>query len=135
MNQTVNAVLNFNKRAEVSEVAHPAFDGRAHGILLMQRIPRISSELPHAQRNAAFLRMHVQHHAVHMVANIHQLRGMLHAFGPRHFADVHQSLDALLQFDKRAVVSHADDASANVCADGITMFGVKPWIWRQLLEA
>ena len=54
---------------------------------------------------------------------------------PRHFADVHQALDALLQFNKRAVVGHADYAPMHVRTYWITMFGIEPRIGRELLKA
>ena len=135
VDQAVDTIFDLDERAEVGQVSYPAFDRRAHRIFLMQSVPRISCKLPHAQRNPALLRVHVQHYAIDVVADIHQLRRMLHAFGPRHFADVHQSFDALLQFDKRAVISDADHASTNVCAHGITMFRIQPRIGRELLEA
>ena len=71
MDQPVNPVFDFNEGAEVSQVAYPAFDGGADRIFLMKCIPRIGGKLPHAKRNPALLRMHVQHNAVYMVADIH----------------------------------------------------------------
>src|SRR5437763_11135111 len=70
-----------------------------------------------------------------MIANVHQLRRMLHALRPGHLADMNQALDALLQFNERAVVGHANDASANVSADRIAMLGIEPRIGRELLES
>src|ERR1700723_1172053 len=135
VDQTVDAVFDFDERSEVGQVSHPAFYRRADWVFLMQSVPRISGELPHAQRNPALLRVHVQYDAVYVVANVHQLRRMLHAFGPCHLADMHQSLDALLQFDKSSVIGHADHASANVSAYGIAMLRIEPRVGRQLLEA
>ncbi len=87
------------------------------------------------ERNAALGRIHVQHHALDLIANIYQLRGMLHALGPSHLADVDQAFDALLEFDERSVVGDADDASADVRALGITVLGIEPRIGRELLES
>src|ERR1700730_17932219 len=60
---------------------------------------------------------------------------MLHAFGPRHLAYVYQAFDALLQFNKSAVVSDANDASANVRPHRIAVFRIQPRVGRQLLKA
>src|SRR5579862_2548799 len=60
---------------------------------------------------------------------------MLHAFGPRHFTDVNQAFDSLLEFNERSVVGDADDAAGNVCADRVAMLGIEPRIGRKLLEA
>ena len=91
--------------------------------------------MPHSERNAPFLRIHVEHYAFNLVANIDQLGGVLHALGPRHFADVHQALNTLLQFDKGAVVGHADDTTLHMCAHGIAVRGIQPRVGRELLEA
>src|SRR5258705_13333162 len=60
---------------------------------------------------------------------------MLHALGPRHLTDVHQTLDALLEFDKGAIVRDADHASAYVSADRISVRRVQPRIRGELLES
>ena len=135
MDQAVDAVFDFDEGAEVGQVAHAAFDRHADGELLVQRIPRIGRQLPHAERNAALGRVHVQHHAFHLIADVDQLRRMLHALRPGHLADVDQAFDSLFQFDERAVVGDADDASANVRAHGIAMLGIEPRIRRELLES
>src|ERR1700685_819061 len=135
VDQTVDAVLDFDKCSEVGQVSHPAFNRGADGVFFVQGVPRVGRKLPHAQRNPALLRMHVQHDAVHVVADVHQLRRMLHAFGPRHLADVYQPFNALLQFDKCAVIGDADDPSTNVRADRIAVLRIQPRVGRELLEA
>src|SRR5438105_4259745 len=60
---------------------------------------------------------------------------MLHALGPRHFADVYQTLNALFELDERTVVGDADDAAVDARAYGVTLAGVEPRIGRELLEA
>src|SRR5580658_2510332 len=60
---------------------------------------------------------------------------MLHALRPRHFADVDQAFNSLLEFDEGAVVGDADDASADVSALGIAMLGVEPGVGSELLES
>ena len=101
----------------------------------MQALPRIRLKLLQAQRNAAFLRVHVEHHGFHLVAHVHQLRRMLHALRPGHFADVDQAFDALFQFNECAVVGHADHAAMHARADRVALAGVQPRVGRQLLEA
>ena len=135
VDQAVNAFLDFDERAEIGEVAHPALDRGAHRILVMQRVPGIGGQLPHAERDAPLLRIHAQHDAIDLIANVDQLRRVLDALGPGHFADVDQAFDALLEFDERAVVGDADDASADVRADGIAMRRIQPGVRRELLES
>ena len=118
VDQAVDAVFDLDERAEVGEVADPAFDGRAHRILLVERVPGIGRQLPHTERNAPLLRVHVEHHAIDLIADVHQLRRMLHALGPGHLADVDQAFDALFEFNEGAVVGHADHASATCAPTG-----------------
>ena len=135
VHQSVDTVFDFNECAEIGQIANPAFNGGADRILVMQRVPGIGCQLPHTERDAPLLRIHVQHHGLDLVAHIDQFRGMLHAFGPGHFADVNQALDALLQLYKGAVVGDTDDASADPGADGIAMLRVQPRVGRKLFEA
>src|SRR5271166_5448509 len=135
MNQAVDAIFDFDKGAEVGEIANASFHRHANRELLMQRIPWIGSQLTHAERNAALRRVHVEHDALDLIADIDQLRGMLHALRPSHLTDVDESFNSLLEFDERSVVSYADHASADMCTFGIAMLGIEPGIRRELLES
>ena len=121
VDQAVDAIFDFDESAELGQIADAAFDSRSHGILVVQRIPGIRCQLAHAERDAALGRIHAQDHAVDFVADVDQLRRMLHPLRPGHFADVNQAFNALLEFDERSVVGDADDASMNVRAHGIAM--------------
>src|SRR5208337_4086755 len=70
---------------------------------------RIGLRLLDAQRNATVAWLDVQHHHVHFVADLRQLRGVRGLLGPGHFRNVHQAFDALFQLHEHAVVHHADD--------------------------
>ena len=48
---------------------------------------------------------------------------------------MHQSLDALLQFDKGAVIGHAEHPATYPGADGIALDRIQPRIGGELLEA
>jgi len=78
--------------------------------------------------------VHVQDHALRLVAYVDQLGRMLHPFGPGHLAHVYQAFNPLFQFDKSAVVGHAQSAALHPGADGIALRGVEPWVRRKLLE-
>src|SRR6202012_387186 len=85
--------------------------------------------------NTSLGRVHIDYHAFDNVADVDQLRRMLHALRPSHLTDVDQAFNSLLQFDERTVVRNADDATGNVRALGITMLRVEPRIRRELLES
>src|ERR1700686_3516908 len=135
MHQAIDSVLDFNESAKLGQIADPALDRRSYRILVMQRIPGVGRELPHAQRDPALGRVHAQHHAIHFVADVDQLRRMLHPFRPRHFAHVDQAFNALLEFYKSAVIGDADHASVDVCAHGVAMLRIQPRIRRELFES
>ena len=101
----------------------------------MQSIPGIRGELPHSQRDASLLRVHIKNHALDLISNIDQLRGMLHALGPGHLADVNQPFDSLLQLYERAVVGNADHSPGNVRAYRIAVRSIQPRVRSELLES
>src|ERR1700722_15875748 len=135
VNQAVDSIFDFNEGAKVGQVAHPAFDLGSDRIFLVQRIPRVGRQLPHAQRDAALTRIHAENHAFHMIIYIDQLGGMLHALRPGHLTDMYEPFNALLQFHKGAVVRHADDAAADMSVDRVAVFGVEPRVRSKLLKS
>src|SRR5438270_9050027 len=60
---------------------------------------------------------------------------MLHPLRPGHLAYVDQAFNALLEFNERSVIGNAENAAADMGADGIALSGVEPRIRRELLEA
>src|SRR3954469_25642977 len=135
VDQPVNAVFDLDERAELGEVADLALDSRAHRILIVELLPWIRSQLFHAERNAALGGIHAEHHGLNLIANVDDLRRVLHALRPSHLADVDQAFDALFELDERTVVGGGDDASFNVCADGVAIDGIEPRVRRELFEA
>ena len=135
VDQAVDSILDLDKRTKVGKVSDPALHRHTHGILIVQSVPRIGRELPHAQRDSALSRIHVENHALDLIAYIHQLGRMLHALGPGHFADVNQAFDALFEFYECAVVGDADYAPGYMSAHWIAVFRIEPGIGGQLLES
>ncbi len=135
VDQAVDAVFHLDERAEVGQVAHPAFHRSAHRILGVQRLPRVRFQLLHAQRDAALGRVHVQDDRFYLLAALQHLRRMLRALGPAHLAHVHQAFNALFQLDERAVIGQAQHFALHVRAHGVALGGVQPRVRRELLEA
>src|SRR6185312_15215278 len=117
------------------KVADAALDDSTGGVLVLEVLPGVLLELLHAQRDAAVVGVDREDDGVDLVAGVNHLRGMLHALGPGHFADVDQTLDALLELDERTVVGDGEDAAANLRTDGVALGGVEPRVRRELLEA
>src|SRR5260221_2487832 len=135
VHQAVKALFDFDERAELGNVAHLAGHDRANRILLCHQQPGIGLRLLDAQRNAAVARLDVQHDHIHFIADFRQLRRVSGLLRPRHFRDVHQSFDALLQFDEYAVVHHANDFAVILAARAVTIARIHPGILVQLLQA
>ena len=57
---------------------------------------------------------------------------MLYALGPAQIADVHQTIDAILNLDKCAEVGHVADAAFNLSPNRELIMQAVPWIRRQL---
>src|SRR5581483_6730396 len=91
VDQAVDAVFDFDECAEVREISDATFDGRSNREFIVQRIPRICSELAHSERDTALSRIHVEHDTLDLIANVDQLRRMLHPLRPCHLADVDEA--------------------------------------------
>src|SRR6202030_2803705 len=135
VHQAVKALFDFDERAELGNVAHLAGHDRADGILLRHQQPGIGLRLLDAQRNAAVAWLDVQHHHVHLVADLCQLRGMRWLLGPGHFRDVHQAFDALFEFNEYAVVHHANNLPVILSARAVSVARIHPGILVELLQA
>src|SRR5829696_8983530 len=102
VDQPVDVVLDLDEGAELGEVADLALDARADRVLLGQLVPGVALDLLEAERNAARRRIDAEHLRFDAVANVEDLRRVLDALAPRHFADVNQAFDAGLELDERA---------------------------------
>ena len=127
--------LDLDERAELGQVADLAGDLGADRVLLGQLVPRVALDLLQAERNPPRARVDAQHHRLHRVADVEDLRRVLDALAPGHLADVDQSFDARLELDERAVVGQADDLAGESRADRVALDHVGPRIVHQLLVA
>src|SRR5437660_11932998 len=100
----------------------------------MQSVPGIRGELPHSQRDASLLRVHIKNHALDLISNIDQLRGMLHALGPGHLAHVNKTFDTLLPLYESAVLGNAHHSSARECAHRLAVRSIPPGVPRHSRE-
>ena len=77
-------------------------------------------------------RIDAQHFDFNCVARVHQLARMLNALGPAHLGNVDQTLDTIFEFNERAVISNAGNASRHSRADRKAFFNTRPGIGQQL---
>src|SRR6266481_5080723 len=135
VHQAVDALLDADEDAEVGDVADLAADDGPDRVLLLEQRPGIGLDLLHAQRDALGLRVHVEDHRVHLIADGHHLGGMLHPLGPAHLADVNQALDAGLHLDEGAVVGERDHLAGDAGPGRELLRRVRPGVLLDLLEA
>ncbi len=135
MDQAVDVVFDLDERTELGQVADLALDARADRVLLGQFVPRVALDLLEAERNAAGRRVNAQHLRFNRVTDIEDLRRVLDALAPRHFADVDQAFDARFELDEGAVVGQADDLAADADAGRESVHHRRPRIGHQLLVA
>src|SRR5581483_6993332 len=134
MHQAVDAFFHFDERAEIGQLAYAPFNDGADGVTLRHGGPGIGLQLLDTERDAAVLRLHIEHYGFYLVADFDHFARMLHAPAPGHFGDVDQPLDAGLQLDKSAVVGDADDASHDARAHGVIDRNRFPRIGQQLFQ-
>src|SRR5262249_19669158 len=135
VDQAVDTVLDLDEGAELGEVAHLAGDRRADRVLLGELVPRVALDLLQAERDPPRAGIDAEDHRFDRVADVEDLRRMLHALAPRHLADVDEPLDARLELDEPPVVGQAHDLARQARAHGIALDHVGPRIVHQLLVA
>src|SRR5689334_19839491 len=98
MDQSVNAIFNLDKCAEVSKVPDAPVYACADLITLVQRLPRILLHLLHTQADASRPRIHAEHFNLDQVTRINYLARMFDALGPAHFGNMDQPFHSALEF-------------------------------------
>ena len=135
MDQAVDALFDFHKRAEIDQVAHQARQPCTYGIFLVQRKPGVVGCLLQAKRNLLTLFVHVQNHNLQLVANGNKLGRMTDMLCPGHLRNVDQALHALLQFHKRSVVRDTHDFAIHPVANRVFVLDIFPWMRCKLLHS
>src|SRR2546421_8935357 len=132
MYQPVNALFDFDKGAEVSQIPYSAVHTGAHLVTIPKRLPGIILNLFHAETNTPGLWIDTEHFDLHGIAGIYQLTGMLNAFGPAHLRNVHQAFNARFKFNECAIVCHAGDLTSQSGGRRKTLVDRLPGIWQKL---
>jgi hypothetical protein len=73
MHEAIDPFLDFNKSAEVGEIADSACDHRSDRVTLRQRGPRIRLGLLHSQRNPPVLHVHIEHNSFDVLSDLKHL--------------------------------------------------------------
>ncbi len=135
MDESVDAILELDERAEGRDLGDLALDDRADGVLRRDLAPRIRLRLLEAERNALLLRVHVEDDRLDLLALLEALRGMVDLARPAHVADVDHAVDALLELDERAVRREVADLALDLRADREAVLHRVPRIRLRLADA
>src|SRR5690606_15267849 len=135
VDQAVDAAVQADEDAEVGDRLDLAVDLVALLVDGREGLPRVGRDLLDAQRDAATLLVHVQHHDLELVADLHHLGRVDVLVGPVHLGHVHQALDARLDLDERAVIGDVGDLAEHAGVGRVAARDVVPRILAQLLEA
>ena len=109
MDQTFDALLNFNERTVVGDVRDLAEQTRTRRVAARDADPRIFAELLEAQRDAVLLGVELQDLGGDFVADLNHF-GRVTDTAPGQVGDVQQAIDAA-EVDERTVVGDVlDDA-------------------------
>src|SRR4029079_15945349 len=89
VNETVDARLDLDERAEAREVANLAGDARADRVAERQHHPRILFGLLHAERDLLLVRIDLEHDGFDRLADADEPRWVPDVARPAHLPDVH----------------------------------------------
>ena len=111
MNQTFNAVFEFDERAVISNARNSSIHSRADRKTFFDAGPWIRQQLFVTERDALALAIEFQNLDLNVVADAEQLVRILQT-SPRHVSHVQQTIDSA-EIDERAVVSEVLDLTFN----------------------
>src|SRR5579884_3081109 len=135
MHEAVDAALEADEDAEIGDRLDLAADPVALLVHGGEGLPRIGLGLLDAERDAATLLVDVEHHHLHLVANLDDLGGVHVLVGPVHLRDVHQAFHAGLELDEAAVIGDVGDLAEQARAGRIAPRDGDPRILAELLQA
>lgn len=135
VHHAVDAFFEFDEGTEVGQVSHLAMDAGTRWIVVADHIPRIGFELADTEGNFLFAGVDAEDDGFDFLADLENFARFGDALGPREFGDVHQTLDALFDFDEGTVVDQVDHLALDAGADRELALNVFPRVGGALLQA
>ena len=134
MQETVDAIFQFNERTVVGEVSHLATDVVPDRIFLSNDLPGIHLDLLHSETDFLLILLDLQDNHFDLLPLLDNLFRVGDATGPGHLGHVNESFDPLFQFDERTVREHVDDLTCDFGSDRKTVLDVIPRTRLSLLQ-
>src|SRR4029077_19420464 len=135
MHHAVDAAVEADEQTEFGDVADRALDVGAGRVIGGEGNPGILLGLLEPKRNAALLRIDLEHLHLDLLARRNDLAGMDVLFGPAHLRHVDQAFHAGLELDEGAVVGDVGDGALEARANRIFGGDALPGISFELLDA
>ena len=135
MDKTVDTFFDFNKYAEVGEVAHAGSVTAADGIANLDVFPGIFLELLQAKAHLAVGTVESEDDSLDFVADFEEVLSRAEVLAVRHLADVDKTLDAGGNLNECAVVGHYNYAAFDMVADLKLGIESVPGMGLELLQA
>ena len=135
VHQTVDAFFQFDKQAEVGEVAHLSFLLGFHRVSCFDVLPWVLGQLLQAKGHLALLAVNAQQDAFDFVVDFQEVLGAAQVLRPRDFADVEQSFHTWGDLHKRTVVRHDHHTTLDLGAFHQIFAQRIPWVRGELLHA
>src|ERR1019366_4977351 len=135
MAQPFHSFGELDKRAEAGQPADPAMNRVAHLVILEIAFPSVGLQLLDTQGKAVRGGIDIQNHRLHDHTLLKNFAGMFDALRPGQVADVHQAVDAFLDFDEGAEIGHVAHASLHHAAHAVAAVDGSPGVRFELFEA
>src|SRR6185312_13328981 len=135
VDHAVDIAGQADEQAELGDVLDLALELGIDREPVGELVPRILETLLEAERDAALVRIDIEHHHLDLLGGRDDLARMDVLLGPAHLGDVHQALDPRLQLHEGAVVGDIGDAPDELGADRVFELHALPGIGLELLHA
>src|SRR5579864_7848224 len=130
--EALDALGDFDESTECRYAQDFAVHYVADVVRLEEGFPNVGLQLFNAERQAALVGLDGENYSLYEVAFLQHLRRMFHALGPAQVAAMHQAVDAVFDFNKRAEIGQVANATFHCHTDRKFLMQRIPWIGRQL---
>ena len=132
--QSLDLAFELDHHSAFEHVRNAAVHGIAHGVGHGQRGPGIFNGLFVSQRDALAILVDIEHDNIQFRALFNHLARMANALRPRHIGNMHQPVDPLFDFDKRAKIGQIPHHASKRHAGRVFDIQGLPRIRLHLLE-
>ncbi len=135
MYESVNTGFEFNEYTEVCQITNDTSMLGINRIFLHEVLPGIGLELLHSEGKLFVFFINIKHNSFNYLPHRNDLRGVLNVLSPGHFTNMYKAFDSFFNFNESAVISKADDFTADLSAFFVFVADGIPWMGSKLFHA